>query len=239
LTQAIDEFTITLTSSPLSKEGPSVLLRIACAITILLGGVGFGLVTASPAAAAGTISCSVTQTTTYDPAVDQDRRSTTITVTRNYQSCTGLTGSPAITSGTSTTAHTADITCGETAGSEFDGRNIIGQVPFTIVWNTGATSTLNGTTRSNGVVDIISGYNAYDNITMNSEGAVTSGKFSGATVGGIALPASLYTLSLSTGYWSDETDKWNLCSEFAEWGSNYFPISSYAASGTLNIVEVV
>lgn len=142
--------------------------RRILAVLATLAATLLASLTLAPAAQASIhqITCLGSTTQTFSPPLTNTPKPTTITISTSYTNCVSLTA-PSITSGTSFSSATSpNASC----VSLLNGTQT--QVPTTVTWNTGETSTITQTT----VVTIVAGQ-----VVATSTGTVTSGKFLGAT----------------------------------------------------------
>lgn len=143
-------------------------------LAVLVLAVAASLVTAAPATAVTVLTCTTpsSETITYDPELTAEPGLTTTTVSTSYGPC--VAPNTNITSGSRAFAVTGVRSC----------LTLLATVPvvFTIVWDTGETSTLTGSATTS-IVGLT--------LVSTHTGSVTSGKFAGATfVQQIVAPAA-------------------------------------------------
>lgn len=120
----------------------------------------------------------------YSPALTLAPQSVSVSTSALYGPCVSLS-QPAITSGTRAATVTTTSSCADLLGS--------GTFTYTIIWNTGQTSTLS-TNYTRAVAGAV--------YTVTATGVVTAGVFAGGSVTvnytGLATDITLCTLGLGT-----------------------------------------
>ncbi|MEU4740456.1 hypothetical protein AB0G02_08285 [Actinosynnema sp. NPDC023658] len=155
---------------------------VVCALALLVSG-------AAGTASAGVLDVTCTapssQNDTFTPPLTLAPQNVTVGIKAQYGPCVSLSN-PAVTSGSTTvSALVPGLGCLELLNS--------GSLTFTIVWNTGQTSTIS----SNYTVDIVGAA-----LVVTRTGTVTSGLFAGSAVlqviTGPAVDVLLCTAGLGT-----------------------------------------